>query len=560
MSVAAGQAVPRLDAGPFLDGLVRRGDLSAVDAQLAGEVARQRGGSVVRAVVELGLLSEDDLADRLAEACGCDRLRAEDLARASVSEALPIAFMRASRLAALAGEGDGGVTQAIADPSDRRSLLAAAAQAGAPARVAVATQRDIEAFLRAARDDAGAGAPGGGAEADDRVDVATEIAQLRDMASEAPVVRFFNQTIDRAMEMGASDVHLERFDRRLSLRLRVDGMLVDQPPPPASLYDALLCRLKIMAGLDIAERRRAQDGRIRMRLRGRVVDLRVSLVPTLYGQDAVLRVQDRARLGSVTLEGIGFAPDQTRWLASVARKSHGMLLITGPTGSGKTTTLYALLRTLVTADRKIITVEDPVEYAMDGVNQIQVNPAIGVTFAGALRNVLRHDPDVVLVGEIRDTETAAMAFQAALTGHLVLSTLHTNDAPGTFVRLIDMGVEPYLVNAVIEGVTAQRLVRAVCRACRNDAAQRESCAACRGLGYRGRTAVMEHTRLPASVKRAVVEGADERRLRELLLADGYRPLRDRAAELVRAGVTDEAEVARVLGAADEAADAADMAP
>ena len=561
MSVAAREAVPRLDTGAWLDSLVERGDLGEVDARLAGEVARQQGGSVVRAIVDLGLMSEDTLADRLAEACGCARLDAEELGAASIAGALPRVFMEVNHLAALEPAGDpgaagGAMTLVVADPSDRRLLHAAVAQIPASVRLALATQRDIDAALRATA------APEGGAvvtDAGERVDVAAEIAQLRDMASEAPVIRFFNQTIDRALDLGASDVHLERFDKRVSLRLRVDGLLIDQPPPPIALYDALLCRLKIMAELDISERRRAQDGRVRMRLRGRMVDLRVSLVPTLYGQDAVLRLQDRATLGAIRLDEIGFAPDQTRWLAALARKSHGILLITGPTGSGKTTTLYALLRTLVTHDRKIITVEDPVEYAMDGVNQIQVNPAIGVTFAGALRNVLRHDPDVVLVGEIRDAETAAMAFQAALTGHLVLSTLHTNDAPGTFVRLIDMGVEPYLVNAVIEGVTAQRLVRTLCTDCRNEPARRDGCPTCRGLGYRGRTAIMEHTRLPASVKRAIVEGADEKRIAGLLLADGYTPMRDRAALLIERGVTDEAEVARVLGAGDDLADLAEEA-
>jgi type II secretory ATPase GspE/PulE/Tfp pilus assembly ATPase PilB-like protein len=280
----------------------------------------------------------------------------------------------------------------------------------------------------------------------------------------------------------------------------------------------------------------------------------------MYGQDAAIRLQDRQRLGAVGLPDLGFDDRQIRWLDHIAHKSHGILLITGPTGSGKTTTLYALLRRLVSAERKVVTVEDPVEFAMEGVNQIQVNAAIGMTFGTTLRHVLRHDPDVILIGEIRDHETAEIAFQAALTGHMVLSTLHTNDVPGTFVRLIDMGVEPYLVNAAVEGVSAQRLMRRVCTACRNDPAKRDDCPACKGLGYRGRIAVMEHSGVTPEIKRAVLDGADERRMREVLESAGYTDLRTRAMRLVEQGVTDEAEVARALGAADLEADIDDDPP
>lgn len=547
------RVIPRLDPAGFLGALTESGALTEVDASLAQEVSRQNGHSVVRAVVELGLLSEEALADRLAETTGLPRWRAEDSATDAaweLSDLSPREFMIANHallLRRIAESDNPEVNRTtlvvLADPSEyfvQRSLVA---QIPGEVEFAIGTQKDIQALLHESERHA----PSRHADGLEQIDVAAEVSQLRDMASEAPVIRFFNQTIERALELGASDVHLERFDKRISLRLRVDGMLIDQPPPPGRLYEALLCRLKIMAELDIAERRRAQDGRIRMRLRGRMVDLRVSLVPTLYGQDAALRLQDRQKLVDIDLAQIGFTTTQIDWLLHTAAKSHGILLITGPTGSGKTTTLYALLRRFVATERKIITVEDPVEYAMDGVNQIQANPAIGVTFSSALRNVLRHDPDVVLIGEIRDAETAQMAFQAALTGHMVLSTLHTNDVPGTFVRLIDMGVEPYLVNAVVEGVSAQRLIRKVCAACRNDPARREVCGVCKGLGYQGRLAIMEQGGLTSDVKRAIVEGADERRIRELLLASGYRTMRARAQELVASGLTDDAEVARVLG-------------
>ncbi len=551
IGAASTRSVLRLDGGAFLRAVVESGDLTDVDARLAQEVARQNGQTVVRAIVELGLLSEEIIADRLAESCACPRWKRDDETPV-VSEQAPREFMRANNVLIIerpAASEDGAPSTLViaADPSERDVLRSLSGLLTGDVEYAVGTQKDIQSVLQ---ETAQTEHDRPGVDVDDAIDVAAEVSQLRDMASEAPVIRFFNQTIERAMELGASDVHLERFDKRVSLRMRVDGMLIDQPPPPLRQYEALLCRLKIMSELDIAERRRAQDGRIRMRLRGRMVDLRVSLVPTLYGQDAVLRLQDRQKLGEIDLTSLGFAETQVDWLMRTTNRSHGILLITGPTGSGKTTTLYALLRKIVNHERKIITVEDPVEYAMDGVNQIQVNPSIGLTFSGTLRNVLRHDPDVVLIGEIRDAETAQMAFQAALTGHMVLSTLHTNDVPGTFVRLIDMGVEPYLVNAVVEGVTAQRLIRRVCSSCKNDPAKRDDCDICKGLGYKGRIALMEQSSLAPAVKRAIVDGADERKLRELLLASGYRTMRERADELICDGQTDEAEIQRVLGLPD----------
>jgi general secretion pathway protein E len=544
-------ALLAFDARAFGRRLVELGEIGEVDWRLAEEVARQNGHTPLRAILDLGLLGEDVIADRLAAFTGLARWRAEGEER-EIDGALPRAFLGANAALLLSrpetGEEEGGSererTLVISDPSDRRLWQSTLMQLrSGRLAVAIGVQKEIERFLAQREQDAVQAVREGG----DALDVSAEISQLRDMASEAPVVRFFNQTVERAMDLGASDIHLERFDHRSSLRLRVDGVLVEQPPPQTRMYDALLCRIKIMAGLDIAERRLAQDGRIRMRLRGRMVDLRVSLVPTLYGQDAAIRLQDRKKLGEVGLPDLGFSKAQIEQLLTAANKSHGIVLVTGPTGSGKTTTLYALLRALVTSELKVVTVEDPVEYAMDGVNQIQVNPAIGLSFGNTLRHVLRHDPDVILIGEIRDAETAEMAFQSALTGHMVLSTLHTNDVPGTFVRLIDMGVEPYLVNAAVEGVSAQRLVRRLCTDCRNREGEREGCRRCGGIGYRGRVALMEFAPLNAGAKRAVLEGGDERRIREALVASGYVPMRESATRLVGEGVTDEAEVARALG-------------
>lgn len=546
------RACAGFDADAFGRSLVAAGSLRDVDWKTARAVAAQGEQSPLRAILDLGQMSEDDLARAIAGSIGAEVWDHKN-ERASISPALPRAFQQSSGVLALEPAAEGSpMTLVLVDPGDRFAVRGALSRLHASApegvEVRIGTHRDVQAFLSASAE---------AAEIDPRhadgepMDIAGEISHLRDMASEAPVIRLFNQTIERAMDLGASDVHFERFDHKTALRVRVDGMLVEQPPPPAQSFEALLCRIKIMAGLDIAERRLAQDGRIRLRLRGRSVDLRVSLVPTMYGQDAAIRIQDRQRLGDISLADLGYEPEQIGWLQQTASRSHGILLITGPTGSGKTTTLYALLRTLVGGERKIVTVEDPVEYAMEGVNQIQVNPAIGLTFGNTLRHILRHDPDTILIGEIRDKETAQMAFQSALTGHMVLSTLHTNSAPGAFVRLIDMGVEPYLVNAAVEGVTAQRLLRKRCPDCGNEPAKREKCEPCRGLGYRGRIAVMEHAGLSAPVKRAITrDDADERIVREALDATGFEPMRAVADRLVRAGVTDEAEVIRVLGLVD----------
>ncbi len=537
---------PQFDARRFIERLVAQSEISLDDARLVQEVARQNGVSRLRALLDLGLLSESSLADRLASFMGCARWNAQDESAEPALD-VPEEFMRS--VGALVLDDDGRPRVVIADPSDHHAwdaLLGRFEDAPhAELRIEVATLKDIHAYLELKRESVGRA----DAASATPLDVSSELSALRDMASEAPVIRFFNQAVERAMELEASDIHLERFDRRISLRFRVDGILIEQPPPPANLYEPLLCRVKIMSNLDIAERRRAQDGRIRLRLRGRNVDMRVSIVPTMYGQDAAIRLQDRQRLSGISLTHLGFQPEHIEGLFKVASKSHGILLITGPTGSGKTTTLYAILQQLVSSEIKIVTVEDPVEYAMDGVNQIQVNPAINLTFGNTLRNILRHDPDVILIGEIRDKETAEMAFQAALTGHMVLSTLHTNDVPGTFVRLVDMGVEPYLVNAAVEGVSAQRLLRRLCPTCHGAEGVKDGCRTCGGIGYRGRVGVMEFATLSTAVKRIMLEGGEEHRIREALASSGYESLHTAARKLVTSGVTDEAEVARALGQA-----------
>jgi type II secretion system protein E len=387
---------------------------------------------------------------------------------------------------------------------------------------------------------------------------------LVSLANEAPVVKLVNLLLLEALEARASDVHLESYLGGLRVRYRIDGVLQEAPAPPRRLAAAVISRLKIMAELDIAERRVPQDGRIRLRMHDRQVDVRVSTLPTLHGESVVLRLLDKER-GRIELEDIGMAPDTLALFAAVVSKPHGIVLSTGPTGSGKTTTLYAAVDRIRTGREKIITVEDPVEYELAGVPQVPVNDKVGLTFANALRALLRQDPDIMLVGEIRDEETADIATHAALTGHLVLSTLHTNDAATALTRLIDLGIEPYLVASTVEAVLAQRLVRRICESCRAPVAlspeqatalaassigldrawRGTGCAACRNTGYRGRTGIYELLVMDEDLRTALHEDASAGRLTRMAVSKGMRLLKDDGIRLIRSGVTTVEEVLRV---------------
>jgi len=389
---------------------------------------------------------------------------------------------------------------------------------------------------------------------------------LVSLANEAPVVRLVNLLLLEALNARASDVHIEGYARSLRVRYRVDGVLRDAPSPPAHLMPAVISRLKIMAELDIAERRVPQDGRIRLRLQDRQVDVRVSTLPTLHGESIVLRLLD-SESGRASLDQLGMASDTLDLFTRAIARPHGIVLATGPTGSGKTTTLYAAVDRIRTGREKILTVEDPVEYQLAGVPQVPVNAAVGVTFATALRALLRQDPDVLLVGEIRDPETAEIATQAALTGHLVLSTLHTNDAPSALTRLLDLGVAPYLVASTVEAVLAQRLVRTSCSECRREVPvtgtvaspngspgipatewRGAGCDACLGTGYRGRTGIYEILVLDEELRAEVMRQRGSGELRRLAIAHGMRTLFDDGLRHVRAGVTTLEEVMRVAHA------------
>src|SRR5262245_6734322 len=391
-----------------------------------------------------------------------------------------------------------------------------------------------------------------------------DVSHLRDMAFEAPVVRLVNLLIENAVDAGASDIHIEPFEDTLRIRYRIDGILFEQEAPPRRLQAAVTSRIKIMSEMNIAERRLPQDGRIRVTLRGHRVDIRVSTMPTVHGESIVMRLLDRSSV-FLPLERLGFGQVSTKRIERLITLPHGIVLVTGPTGSGKTTTLYAALDKINSPDRKILTVEDPVEYQLKGVNQIPVKAKIGLTFATGLRHIVRQDPDVILVGEIRDLETAEIAIQAALTGHLVFSTLHTNDAPGAITRLQDMGVESFLLSSVLEGVLAQRLVRRICQACREpdrpSPADRQvlgvkpdesvtlyrgrGCTECRGTGYRGRTGIYELFEISEEVRSLTLRRVSTREIRRQAIESGMVTLRLDGWAKAQEGVTTVDEVLRV---------------
>jgi general secretion pathway protein E len=375
-----------------------------------------------------------------------------------------------------------------------------------------------------------------------------EVEDLLEARDDAPIVRMLNALLTQAVREGASDIHVEPFEGYSVVRYRVDGTLRDIVRPRRALHAALVSRIKIMANLDIAEKRLPQDGRIMLRLGGRPVDVRVSTLPTGHGERAVLRLLDKER-GRLEPERLGMAPDTLAALDRLVKQPHGIVLVTGPTGSGKTTTLYGMLSRLDAATTNIMTVEDPIEYDLEGIGQTQVNARIEMTFARALRAILRQDPDVIMIGEIRDLETAQIAVQASLTGHLVLATLHTNDSVSAVTRLIDMGIEPFLLSSSLLGILAQRLLRRLCPECREPDGKggwrAKGCPACGQVGYSGRTGVYELLEIDDSLRAAIHAGEGELRLRELARSHGFRTLNEDGARWIAAGVTSAEELQRV---------------
>lgn len=559
----------KLPGGPAVapdgDGLAAmlqdRGLLAEEALQRALLIERESGERLEAVVTRLGMISEDRLAAELARFSELAEIAADGFPAAPVEgPELSIAFLRDMRAVPIAIDG-AAVRIAVSNPFDPFAVQAFGFMFQRRVERVIGRASDIDVAIERLYH----GQPQSADAIDDAVDD-DDLERLKDLVSDAPVIRAVNRLIASAVDQRASDIHIEPGDDGLAIRFRIDGMLRDAGRLPVAMRAPLASRIKVMAQLNIAERRLPQDGRMRISVRGHEIDLRVATAPSIHGESVVMRILDRSRL-ALDFVALGFDPDLAGRLRDAIMCPHGIVLVTGPTGSGKTTTLYAALSELNAPERKLLTVEDPIEYRLPGVVQTQVNPAIGFTFGSALRSFLRQDPDVMMVGEIRDTETAQIAVQAALTGHMILSTLHTNTAAGAVSRLLDMGVEPFLLGSVLTGVLAQRLVRRLCPECRQPFDAREAgpealrpllarqgvdrlyhavgCARCGGSGYSGRIALLEFLRVDSTVERLILKRADTR---EILVAAEQGGMRSLAADGVAkaaAGLTTIEEVLRV---------------
>ncbi len=534
--------------------LIARGLIDPDDLDRALELQRERRGEKLgKILVDMGYVAQRDLISALSEQLGLPIAQLGAPAAAPELEGLSSAFLRQSCIFPVAIE-ENSLTLAMADPLDFETINAVQSYSRLEIHPQLANEQDIrDAIDRYYSESERQTATAEFATGDEE-----DLEHLRDMASEAPVIRLVNAMIAQAVEKRASDIHVEPFEKEFRIRFRIDGVLANQDPPPKELKAAITSRLKLMAKLNIAERRLPQDGRIKIRILGREVDLRVSTLPTLFGESVVMRLLDRSAGDFYDLRRLGFDAQMLSRMEHFTSLPHGIFLVTGPTGSGKSTTLYSALKRINLPDKKIITIEDPVEYQMDGINQIHVNPQIGLTFAAGLRHIVRQDPDVIMVGEIRDRETADIAIRAALTGHFVFSTLHTNDAPSAVTRLMDMGVENYLVTSSVVAILAQRLVRLICAECRESAGTTmtpfgdeievfhgKGCETCDGSGYKGRAGIFELMELDDELRHLIVANADATRITEVARRNGMKNLREDGWNKVRLGITTQEEVTRV---------------
>ena len=549
--------------------LIERGKLDAAGLERALRLQQETHEKLGALLVTLGLCAQRDVAEALAAQLGLPLVEAAGYPELPIlEERVSARFLREARALPLE-EDEHELALAMADPTDAYTIGAFEMVTGRKVTPRVAIPTELESALERLYG-AGRSALGqivGDVEQRDELSFDADVQQLKDLASEAPVIRLVSLIITNALETRASDIHIEPFENRLIVRYRIDGVLHEIESPPRRLSAAVISRVKIMANLDIAERRLPQDGRIRLRVQGKEIDLRVSTVPTMHGESVVMRILDK---GGVALDfkRLGFEEDTLQKFLDVLLEPHGILLVTGPTGSGKTTTLYTALDRLNKPDVKILTVEDPVEYQMPGINQIQVKPQIELTFANALRSIVRQDPDVIMIGEIRDLETAQIAVQSALTGHLVLSTVHTNDAPSTVNRLLDMGVEDYLLTSTVIGIQAQRLVRTLCPSCNapyialpelveqlglrklvngGDITlyHAKGCQECAQTGYLGRISIIEMMPMTDPIRALVMRHATATELKVQAIKDGMVTMYEDGMRKALHGVTTFEEVLRV---------------
>jgi general secretion pathway protein E len=534
--------------------LIARRLIGPEDLERALEIQKERGEKIGKILVDLGFVAARDVLAALSEQLSVPLVSLEGPPPMTPeTEGIAPRFMRQCRFLPVAVH-DSSLTIAMADPLDFETISAVRGFTGLKVLTGLAGEQEIlDAIDRFYGEtekpllEAGPSAEAG-----------EDLEHLRDMASEAPVIRLVNAMIAQAVEKRSSDIHIEPFEKEFRVRYRVDGVLYNQEPPPRELKAAIISRVKLMAKLNIAERRLPQDGRIKIKVLGREVDLRVSTLPTLYGESVVMRLLDRSAGDFYDLRSLGFDERMLERMEHYTSLPHGILLVTGPTGSGKSTTLYSALKRINKPGLKIITIEDPVEYQMDGINQIHVNPQIGLTFASGLRHIVRQDPDVIMVGEIRDRETADIAIRAALTGHFVYSTLHTNDAPSAITRLTDMGVENYLLSSSLVAVLAQRLVRVICPHCKTEDGRRMApggesvpawrgagCERCFGMGFSGRVGIFELMELSDEIRKMIMRNADAAEITQAARHGGMRTLREDGWMKVRTGLTTADEVIRV---------------
>ncbi|MCF6281961.1 MAG: type II secretion system ATPase GspE [Candidatus Polarisedimenticolaceae bacterium] len=535
----------------------------ALHAQKAHD---ERLGTIL---TKLGLISDEDRALALSKQLALPLIYEDAYpSKPLLTDTVSLPFLKEAKVVPL-GDTDNGFELAMADPLDQYAIDAMALLVNKPILPFVALERDIDSALERLYSSGESSFDeiiedvGGNHLYDDNED----IERLKDMASEAPIIRLVNLIISRAYESNASDIHIEPSESRLRVRYRIDGVLRETDSPPAKLAAAIISRIKIMAHLNIAERRLAQDGRIRLSIHDHDVDMRISTVPTINSESVVMRLLEHTAI-ELDFSALGFSSQMEASVKAALDNRHGILLVTGPTGSGKTTSLYTALNHLNSTERKIITVEDPVEYQIEGITQIQTKTDIGLTFATILRSIVRQDPDIIMIGEMRDLETAEIAIQSALTGHLVLSTLHTNDAAGAVTRLLDMGVEDYLLTSTISGILAQRLVRILCKECRspytapqelinhlhlNDYADEkeitlyraEGCEVCNQRGYIGRIGILEFLEMNETIRQQILKHSDTATLQKIATRMGMTTLTEDGIRKALAGITTIEEVTRV---------------
>ena len=552
----------------LLKTLQERGKLSASELKKVERVQKTSvAESLPQLLVKLGLCSELDVADAFVDSGQFEKISSDQYPiERQLPEDVSLRFLKNYHIIGLSATEDQAII-AMMDPEDAFTINALSLMIGKSIVVKVGLLSEIDAALDIQYGE-------DRSKMDKLIDDLTiddlgeeDLEHLKDLASEAPVIKMVNLIMQRAIETRASDIHIEPFEQSLKVRLRLDGVLQEIDAPNVKSTAAVISRIKIMAKLNIAERRLPQDGRIKVQMIGKELDLRVSTIPTMHGESVVIRLLDKENT-VLDFVQLGFAGRHLEQFIDVLSMPHGIILITGPTGSGKSTTMYAALKQLNTPQRKIITVEDPVEYQMEGINQIQAKPQIGLTFASALRSIVRQDPDVIMIGEMRDLETARIAVQSALTGHLVLSTLHTNDAAGGVTRLLDMGLEEYLLTSTVNGILAQRLVRRLCQSCKvSSVATREvvrelrlerftsepdillykpvGCASCSGTGYRGRLAIIEFLPMTDPIRKLIMAHEEAGAIQKLAIAEGMQTLYENGLVKVVEGVTTLEEVMRV---------------